>query len=125
MDRKALVLTHTGQLSQLQLPDQGPGDVVGRAIREAIECAYFEVVRLTDAWDMWLDEEGLFSKPLNLYATALGYQYGRIYHPLRGAVLFATADAHGDTLGLTPDQAAALRAQLTGLEIFPPVSVAS
>jgi hypothetical protein len=100
-------------------------EAISEAIREAIGCQYFDVVRLTDTWDMWLDDEGMFSQPINRYATALAHRYGRVHQPYWGTVLFATADANGDTLGLTPEQAAAVRAQLTGLGISPPISVAS
>ncbi|WP_433144999.1 DUF3846 domain-containing protein [Actinomadura nitritigenes] len=121
MDRTALVLTPWGQLSQIEIPSPA-ADPHGKTIRAAIGCTYFEVVRLTDALDMWVDEEGAYSKVVNGYATSLAQRYGHLRQPFWGTALFATSDHEGNTLGLLPDQATALRSQIISLPVFPPVS---
>jgi hypothetical protein len=63
--------------------------------------------------DMWLDDEGLHTQPVNLAATELARQHGYSSQRYHGPVLIAGFNPEdGTTAGLNPDQ---IRAVLTRL----------
>ena len=85
---------------------------VGEALRAALDCRFFDVVRLGDGLDMWLDEEGLLvAEPVvNSVATRIARFHGFIWQPYVGPVVFASVDDEGETESLVGAQVAALLA---------------
>ncbi len=85
---------------------------VGTALRAALECELFDVVRLGSGLDMWLDEEGLcVGEPVvNEVATRIARFYGFTWQPYVGPVVFASVDDEGETQSLESEQIAALLA---------------
>lgn len=74
---------------------------------EQIGCRTVEVVTLTPALDMWLDEEGLMTADarVNWQATAVAGGFGALAQPLYGnAVLLGGCDEEGNTLPLPEDK---------------------
>ncbi|RYD13995.1 MAG: DUF3846 domain-containing protein [Lysobacteraceae bacterium] len=82
--------------------DLGVGESTGAAIRAAIGCRWFDVVRLSPDLDMWIDDEGatLADAQVNVVATAIARAYGAIWQPFCGVAVFAAHDRHGETVGL-------------------------
>lgn len=101
--------------------DLGAGESTGAAIRSAIGCRWFDVVRLTEELDMWVDDEGAIvaDAEVNLVATAIARAYGAIWQPFCGVVVFAAHDGNGATVGLSDAQKDAL---LTGAVFAPTVN---
>lgn len=101
--------------------DLGARESTGSAIRSAIGCRWFDVVRLTPDLDMWVDDEGAIQADaqVNLMATAIARAHGAIWQPFCGAVVFAAHDGNGATVGLSDAQKDAL---LTGAVFAPTVN---
>lgn len=80
------------------------------ALQTAVE-GYVDVVRLTDSLDMWVNDEGVFTAPLNPLAGAISSIYsarsGTPRQPyFYGTVVFTGgADDEGATRPLEPAQA--------------------
>lgn len=73
-----------------EMIDLGVRVSTGAAIRSAIGCRWFDVVRLTRELDMWVDDEGAIQADaqINLMATAIARAHGAIWQPLCGVVVF-------------------------------------
>ncbi|MDV7357670.1 DUF3846 domain-containing protein [Rhodococcus oxybenzonivorans] len=101
--------------------DLGVGESTGAAIRSAIGCRWFDVVRLGPDLDMWIDDEGavLADAQVNVVATEIARVYGAIWQPFCGVAVFAAHDRHGETVGLSERVRDALLsgAILTGAEV--------
>lgn len=84
-----------------------PGTTTMDGLYAALVCRAFDVVRLTDGIDMWVDDEGAINgSDVNLAASL-----NRRGHPgavLFGAAVLAGGNEDGDTVGLTDEQAAAV-----------------
>ncbi|MFE9007526.1 DUF3846 domain-containing protein [Streptomyces sp. NPDC007875] len=78
-----------------------------------LRCHFVDVVRLTDQMDMWLDDGGAYTQPVNKLATVLAMRFGRTSQPYYGPVMLAGRDAKGDTVPLSRDKLTAL---LTSIE---------
>lgn len=80
------------------------------ALQAAVH-GYVDVVRLNDTLDMWVNEEGLFTEPLNPLASAIAAVYSARSRTPRqpyfyGTVVFTGgADDEGATRPLEPAQA--------------------
>lgn len=81
-------------------------------MREHIGCSLVDVVRLTEVLDMWIDDEGIYTQPVNPVATALARHYGFIWQPYHGPVLLCSVDAQGNSIDLDADQFRALLTRL-------------
>ncbi|MDH6293177.1 DUF3846 domain-containing protein [Rhodococcus opacus] len=83
--------------------DLGVGESTGAAIRAAIGCRWFDVVRLGPDLDMWIDDEGavLADAQVNVVATAIARVHGAIWQPFWGVAVFAAHDRDGETVGLS------------------------
>jgi len=107
----AILITPEAGVVPIELPDTA--DEHGTVYRAVLRCRYFDVVALTSRLDMWIDDEGLYTHPVNPIATALAQRHGFIWQPYHGPVLLTGgADADGNTLPLTEDQARALLASV-------------
>ncbi|MGW1966386.1 DUF3846 domain-containing protein [Streptomyces sp. NPDC001935] len=100
----ALLLTCTGSLAEIDLPFGRDGR--SSADRSAVlRCERFDVVALTTQWDMWIDDDGLHSHPVNVAATALARRFGFVFQLYHGPVLLTgSPDAEGNTLPLLKEQ---------------------
>lgn len=92
-----------------------PGGDQLAVMREHIDCRWVDCVALTDRIDMWLDDEGMFTKPVNPVATALARRYGLRWQGYHGPVLVCGATREGDSVDLTTEQLAALLTHLHDL----------
>lgn len=104
----ALLIRTDGQFRLLDWPTDPNATL--KVIYAAVDCTHFDAVHVTESITMWVDDEGLLNdSPANLPATLL-YALHRPPHQLyHGHALFTGgADAEGNTLGLTGDQAAHL-----------------
>lgn len=83
---------------------------VGAALRAAIGCRTFDLVRVGPGLDMWIDEEGLLVGELvvNRVATLIVRAQGLIWQPYVGAVVFTSVDDEGETQSLREQQVTAL-----------------
>lgn len=79
---------------------------------EHLNCQRVDVVALTDKLDMWLDDEGMYTQPVNPAATALARHYGFVWQNYHGPVMLCSVDADGASVDLDANQ---LRALLTRL----------
>ncbi|MFG2623139.1 DUF3846 domain-containing protein [Streptomyces sp. NPDC048507] len=71
---------------------------------------------MTDQVDMWLDDNGLNTQPVNPVATLLAGRFGRTYQDYHGAVLLTgRADDEGETLPLNRDKMLAILVTLADL----------
>ncbi|MEW2250425.1 DUF3846 domain-containing protein [Streptomyces sp. NPDC006975] len=112
-DANALALHCDGTLTPVVLPGDATGNL--HALRAAIGCDFVDVVTLADDLDMWLDDEGIYRQPHNVYATALAQLHGRTWQPYHGTVvLTGGCDENGDTLPLSEELATRLRELLDG-----------
>ncbi|WP_016881388.1 MULTISPECIES: DUF3846 domain-containing protein [unclassified Rhodococcus (in: high G+C Gram-positive bacteria)] len=81
----------------------------GAAIRSAIGCRWFDVVRLGP--DL-VDDEGatLADAQINVTATTIARAHGAIRQPFCGVAVFTSHDGEGATVGLPDDLKDALLA---------------
>lgn len=82
---------------------------------EHIGCRTVDVVGLTSRLDMWLDDDGLYTQPLNPVATLLARHYGFTWQPYHGPVLLCGVNAEGDSTDLDGHQIRALLTRLAGI----------
>ncbi|MFD9690406.1 DUF3846 domain-containing protein [Kitasatospora sp. NPDC059146] len=101
--RPALLITVMGEVEVVELPK---GDTLPFT-REKLGCRLVDVAELTPNVDMWMDDEGAYSQPVNLVATYLARRFGKVYQAYHGPVLL-TANHMGDTVPLAPDTFRAL-----------------
>jgi hypothetical protein len=106
----ALRLGVDGEITEVEMPADADSHLA--TIRGAIGCQLVDVVALTQRLDMWLDDEGMYTQPVNPIATALARRHGFTWQPYFGAVVLCSVTADGDSIALTRDQ---LRAVLTSL----------
>ena len=78
---------------------------------------YVEVVRLTPAVHLWLNEDGAYRLPMNPYASALGqcYGLGSYDYYFGPAVVTGGTDLNGGSLELGVGELTGLITVLTGL----------
>lgn len=82
---------------------------VGAALRAALDCRMFDVVRIGPGLDMWIDEEGLVGEPVvNRVATLIAKAHGFVWQRFVGAVVFTSVDDEGETQSLGEGQVEAL-----------------
>lgn len=98
----ALVLHPDGNITELPLP--ADADECRAEICRAIGCSLLDVVSLTTKLHMWIDDEGLYTQPMNPIATALARRHGYIWQPYFGTAVLAGVDEEGETINLTSDQ---------------------
>ncbi|MFI6874961.1 DUF3846 domain-containing protein [Streptomyces sp. NPDC050400] len=104
----ALLIRTDGQFRLIDWPANDADHL--KILYAACDADHIDAVRITDALTMWLDDEGMINEAgPNLGATRL-YALHRQPHQLYyGHALFTGgADADGNTLGLTSDEAAHL-----------------
>ncbi|MFI6900289.1 DUF3846 domain-containing protein [Nonomuraea sp. NPDC050394] len=105
----AIVLSPTGEVREVSLP--ATENSLPVMYRE-IGCRSVDVVRLTSRLDMWLDDEGIYTQPVNPFATALAQQHGYVHQPYFGNALLCSVDDEGNSIDLTTDQVRALLTHL-------------
>lgn len=105
----ALVIHPDGEIIEVNLK---PGASHLALMREHIGCSLVDCVALTSRLDMWIDDEGLYTQPVNPLATALAAHHGFTWRNYRGPVLLCSVDAEGDSVDMTIDQVRGLLAQL-------------
>lgn len=101
----ALVIHPDGDVVEVTLK---PGGDHLALMREQLRCSAVDCVALTDRLDMWIDDEGTYTQPVNPAATALARNHGFVWQHYHGPVLLCGVDDHGDSVNLT-------RGQLVGL----------
>jgi uncharacterized protein DUF3846 len=106
----AFVIHPSGEVVEVNL---NPGADHLALMREHIGCRYVDVVRLTNTLDMWLDDEGLYTQPVNLPATQLARRHGYVWQDYHGPVLLCGVNRDGNSIDLTREQVVGL---LTHLE---------
>lgn len=79
---------------------------------EHLRCSAVDVVALTDRLDMWLDDAGIYTQPVNPTATALARHYGFVWQPYHGPVLLCSVDGDGASVDLDVHQVRALLTRL-------------
>lgn len=80
----ALVIHPDGEIVDVDLQ---PGADHLALMSEHLRCNSVDCVALTDRIDMWIDDEGLYTKPVNPAATALAGRYGFTWQNYHGPVL--------------------------------------
>lgn len=108
----AVSITPDGSITEHEMPAD-PDQTLAFTCR-VIGCRRVDVVRLTSVLDMWIDDESLFTQPVNPAATALARHFGCTWQPYHGTVLLCTVTAGGDSAGLTAAQARTLLDRLAG-----------
>lgn len=108
----ALVIHPDGEIIDVNLK---PGVDHLALMREHIGCHLVDVVRLSTTLDMWIDDEGLYTQPVNPVATALARHYGCVWQPYHGPVLLASVDGEGNSVDLDVHQLRALLTRLLGI----------
>jgi hypothetical protein len=106
----ALVLHPGGSVTDLTLPSTSHDRLA--LMYNTIGCQAVDVVRLTSQVDMWVDDEGLFTQPVNPVATTLARHYGYTWQPYHGPAILAGFDEDGNTTNLSRDQVVALLTRL-------------
>lgn len=108
----ALVIHTDGTLVDVNLL---PGADHLALMREHLGCRLVDVVALTNRLDMWLDDEGLYTQPINEIGTALARRHGFVCQPYHGPVLLCSVDRSGASVDLDTEQLRALLTHLTDL----------
>lgn len=106
----ALVVHPDGEIIDVNLNPDADNHLP--LMREHLGCSLVDVVALTDRLDMWLDDEGLYTQPVNPVATALARHYGFVWQPYYGPVLLCGVDSEGASIDLDGDQFRALVVRL-------------
>lgn len=105
---RTLVVKPEGNVTDQELT----GERFSDAISTAIECDYFDIVRLTHDIDLFVDDSGLINgSPLNLVATVIAHCFGANIAIFGTAVAAGTND-EGDTLPLRADQINLIRERM-------------
>lgn len=108
----ALVIHPDGELVEINL---NPGADPLALMREHLDCRTVDCVGLTGRLDMWLDDEGLATQPVNPVATLLARRYGLTEQPYHGPVLICGCDREGESVDLTREQLIGLTTQLADI----------
>lgn len=114
MTTSALVIHPDGNLYEVNLK---PGRTHLELMREHLDCRLVDVVALTDTLDMWIDDEGLDSQPVNPLATLLARHHGFTWQPYHGPVLLCSTDDEGGSVDLDINQIQALLTHLADLVV--------
>jgi hypothetical protein len=109
----SLLLHCDGAVTEIELP-AATEDSLAAKYRH-MGCWRVEVVQLTSTLDMWIDEEGLFTQPVNPVATALAQRYGCAYQAYHGPAIICSLDGEGNSVNLTRDQLVAVLTQLADI----------
>lgn len=105
----ALIIHPDGNITEVHLE---PGRNHVAVMREHLGCSLVDCVALTDRLDMWIDDEGLYTQPVNPVATALARRHGLTWQPYHGPVLLCGVDADGNSTDLDVAQARGVLAHL-------------
>jgi hypothetical protein len=105
----ALRLDVEGQVSDVTV-NTGADGLHLKSLYRLINCRLVDVVRLTTQLDMWVDDEGAYTQPINLAAIVVARGFGFTWQPYWGTVvLTGGAGSDGETLPLgAPVRQAAL-----------------
>lgn len=109
----ALVVHPDGEIIDVNLNPDADNHLA--SMYEHLNCRAVDVVALTDVLDMWLDDEGLYTQPVNPVATALARHYGFTWQPYHGPVLLCSVDSEGASIDLDTHQLRALLTRLLGI----------
>ncbi|MER6816111.1 hypothetical protein ABT299_43180 [Spirillospora sp. NPDC000708] len=71
-------------------------------------CRTVEPIQLAGEFDMWFDEDGLYTQVANPLATAIASAFGFIWQPFHGAALVTAPDCGDGPPDLTHQQRAVL-----------------
>jgi Domain of unknown function (DUF3846) len=104
----ALVLHPDGTIIEVSLR---PGVSHLALKREHLGCRVVYCLALTDRLDMWLDEEGADTQPVNLPASVLARNFGHA-RTCHGPALLCSVDSRGASTDLDRGQLLALLARL-------------
>jgi hypothetical protein len=108
----ALVVHPDGEVVDVNLK---PGVTHLALMHEHLNCDRVDVVALTDKLDMWIDDEGVYTQPVNPVATALARHYGFTWQDYHGPVLLCSVNDEGASVDLDTDQLRALLTRLADL----------
>jgi hypothetical protein len=89
-----------GTLTVVTLDNTSITDIAA-GIRKQVGCEVFDLLRLPDRIDMWIDDEGLYRANINPVASAIGHLH-ETADVICGPVLFLSSN--GDALSLTDEQ---------------------
>lgn len=110
----ALLITPEADIVPVNLPADSESRLI--VMRSVIRCERVDVVALTTQLDMWMDDEALYSHPVNKLATVLAFRFGFTHQDYHGPVLLTGgADAEGETVPLNKDNVLALLTSLDEL----------
>ena len=97
----ALLVREDGTHEALTLPAEGSARVTEM---QRLVGGSFDCVGLDERTDMWVNDDGLFTCEPNPIASRLAAAHGFDLQRYHGPALFTGGiDAHGDTLGLRPE----------------------
>ncbi|MCX4673592.1 DUF3846 domain-containing protein [Streptomyces sp. NBC_01381] len=104
----AVLIRTDGQFRVIDWP--ATSDDHDKILYTAIDCIRYDAVRITEALTMWVDDEGMFNgSRVNRSALRLYALHKPPHQPYHGhAVFTGGTDRHGNSLGLTSDEAAHL-----------------
>jgi len=105
----ALVLHPDGDIVEVSLR---PGVSHLPLMREHLGCHLVYCLSLTTRLDMWLDEDGADTQPVNLAATVLARHHGHARRVCHGPARLCSSDSEGASIDLTREQAIALLTRL-------------
>lgn len=106
----ALVIHPDGEIIDVNLKPDADNHLA--LMREHLGCRLVDVVALTDRLDMWLDDEGIYTQPVNPVATALARHFGFRWQRYHGPALLCSVDSEGNSVDLDRDQVRALLTRL-------------
>jgi len=105
----ALVIHPDGEIVEVNL-NEGADHLALK--REHLDCHLVDCVALTRRLDMWIDDEGIYTQPVNPVATALAVHHGFDFQPYHGPVLLCGVGPGGESVDLNTDQIRGLLIQL-------------
>lgn len=114
-DIRMLALHPNGDIEDVTVDGSGDRAVLD-ALYRTIGCSLVDVVRL-GAFDMWLDDDGLFTAEINPFATYLAvWRFGALRQFFHGtAVLTGPPDENDDTTSLGDTERAVIADLIAGL----------
>ncbi|MGW5355288.1 DUF3846 domain-containing protein [Streptomyces sp. NPDC004031] len=89
----AVLLTAEGDMASIALPLAGADRLT--VIRSVLDCQDPRPVALAGHLDMWLDEEGGHSQPVNHFAANFAKHYGLTWQECHGPVLLTGGNEIG------------------------------
>ncbi|MET9499553.1 DUF3846 domain-containing protein [Streptomyces sp. NPDC006552] len=115
----ALLIRTDGQFRLLDWPANDNDHL--KLLYAACDCDHIDAVQITERLTMWIDDEGLINQATpNFGATRLYATHRQPHQLYHGHALFTGgADAEGNTLGLTADEAAHLVEQYLTAGLIP------